>query len=120
MVKKVVWSVWSVWSVWIVVGMLASWAAPASANCSCQCIEGVARTLCTRVDEAQAKPSECGAGVHKIVCAAAPASAETPQHYTPPAGGADCRGQRLWDPRTGSYSAIAKVCDLDRNAVTGD
>ena len=109
-----------VWSVWIVVGMSAIWAAPASANCSCQCIEGVARTLCTRLEEAQAKPSECGVGRQKIVCAAAPASAETPQRYPPPAGGADCRGQRLWDPRSGSYSVIAKVCDLDRNSVTGD
>jgi len=117
MVKKVV---WSVWSVWMVVGMLAIRAAPASANCSCQCIDGVARTVCSRVDEAQANPNACGTGARKTVCAAAPAPAETPQRYTPPAGGADCRGRRLWDPRSGSYSVIAKVCDLDRSAVTGE
>lgn len=111
MVKKIV---------WIAIGMLAIWAAPASANCSCQCIEGTPRTLCTRVDEAQANPSACGAGAQEIVCPSAPASAETLQHYTPPIGAADCLGQRLWDPRSGSYSVIAKVCGLDRGAVTAD
>jgi hypothetical protein len=95
--------------------MFACAAGIAAANCACQCIEGVARTLCTTLGEAQANPSACGAGEHKVACDAAPPVTEPLQRYQPPEGAVDCRGARLWDPHTHSYAVVAKVCDLDRD-----
>ncbi len=103
--------------VWLFVGALACGGGWASANCACQCIEGVARTLCTTLDEAQANPNTCGGGEQKVTCAVAPTSTEAPQRYEPPHGAVDCRGARLWDPHTNSYGVVAKVCDLDRDLV---
>lgn len=103
--------------VWLLVGAVACGAGSVSANCTCQCIEGVARTLCTTLDEAQADPSACGRGVQKVACEIAPTSAAAPQRYEPPHGAVDCRGARLWDPHTNSYGVVAKVCDLDRDAI---
>ena len=103
--------------VWLVVGAFACGAGSAAANCTCQCIEGVARTLCTTLDEAQANPTRCGTGEQKVACAVAPTSAAAPQRYEPPSGAVDCRGARLWDPKTDSYGVVAKVCDLDRDAI---
>ncbi len=88
-----------------------------SAACSCQCVEGVARTACTSVEEAQANPSACGSGMQRVACQIPPAATEAPAHYDPPAGASDCRSARLWDPHSNAYSAVAKVCDLDRDAV---
>jgi hypothetical protein len=98
---------------------LACAAGVASANCACQCIEGVARTLCTTVDEAQANPNACGGGDQKVACEIAPPSTEAVQRYEPPHGAVDCRGARLWDPHSNSYTVVAKVCDLDRDAAAG-
>lgn len=98
----------------------------ASASCACQCFEGVARTLCTTLDEAQANPSACGLGqqvgeqlaeqlgAQKVACETAPPVTESIQRYEPPQGAVDCRDARLWDPRSNSYAVIAKVCDIDR------
>lgn len=105
------------WSVWLAVGVFACGAGTASANCACQCIEGVARTLCTTLAEAQANPSACGEGVQKVACEAAPTATAAPPRYAAPHGAVDCRGARLWDPHTNSYSVVAKVCDLDRDAI---
>ena len=100
---------------WIVGLVFACTTGVASANCACQCIEGVARTLCTTLDEAQANPSACGSGEQKVACETAPPVIEPVQRYQPPQGAVDCRGARLWDPRTNSYAVVAKVCDLDRD-----
>ena len=102
---------------WLVAGAFACAATGVSANCACQCIEGVARTLCTTLDEAQANPSACGTGEQKVACEIAPPATETPQRYDPPHGAVDCRGARLWDPRSNSYAVVARVCDLDRDAI---
>ncbi len=103
---------------------LACTAGVASANCACQCIEGVARTLCTTLDEAQANPNACGAGEQnagepRVACEVAPPSSDAVQRYEPPQGAVDCRGARLWDPHSNSYAVVAKVCDLDRDAAAG-
>lgn len=94
-------------------------AVPVSATCSCQCVEGVARTACTSLEEAQANPTACGSGAQKVACDVPPASTDAPLRYEPPAGAADCRSARLWDPRTRAYSEVAKVCDLDPDATAG-
>ncbi len=111
--------------VWLTVGRIAVVVglgvamAPgtASATCSCQCVEGVARTACTSIEEAQANPSACGSGMQHVACEVPPAATEAPAHFDPPAGASDCRSARLWDPHSNAYSAVAKVCDLDRAAV---
>ena len=104
----------------ILFAVCAAAAAPAAAICSCQCIEGVARTLCSRPEEARENPSACGIGAQKIACVAAPPPADPPERYAPPDGGRDCRSQRLWDPHTDRYSVVAKVCDLDVGAAGRD
>jgi len=102
---------------WFVVGSLALAAGPVAATCSCQCVEGVARTACTSVGEAQADPNACGVGVQKVACDVPPPSTQPPLRFEPPAGAVDCRSARLWDPRSNAYSAVANVCDLDRDAA---
>jgi hypothetical protein len=103
----------------LVAAVFAVVAAPVSATCSCQCVEGVARTACTSVEEAQADPSACGSGPQKVACELPPPSTDAPLRYASPDGAVDCRSARLWDPRSNSYSAVAKVCDLDRDAAAG-
>ncbi len=95
--------------------LLASMAAhePAAANCSCQCVEGVARTVCTSIDEARANPTQCRVGAAAIACSAAPTAVEPPQRYAAPSGASDCRERRVWDPATNAYTLLAKICDLD-------
>jgi hypothetical protein len=105
--------------VWFVAGLIAWSAGSASAACSCQCVEGVARTACTSVEEARRNPSACGAGAQKVACDVPPPSTEAPLRYASPEGAVDCRSARLWDPRSNAYSAVAKVCDLDRDAAAG-
>jgi hypothetical protein len=100
-----------VWSCLVGVAFMCA-GGVASANCACQCIEGVARTLCTTVAEAQANPNACGGGAQKVACDVAPPSTEASLRYEPPLGATDCRGARLWDPHTHSYTVVAKVCDL--------
>jgi hypothetical protein len=97
--------------------VLTALATPAAAICSCQCIEGVARTLCSRQEEARENPSACGTGAQKVACVAAPPPPNLPERFAPPDGASDCRAQRLWDPHTDRYSVVAKVCDLDPEAV---
>jgi len=97
----------------VVLAMAAWWCAePAFAGCSCQCVEGVARTACSTVDEARGNPDACGGGGPKVACAVPPAPDAPPQRYAAPKGGADCRDRRLWDPQTNAYSVVAKVCSL--------
>jgi hypothetical protein len=103
----------------LIAAAVAAAAVPASATCSCQCVEGVARTACTSVEEAQADPSACGSGPQKVACEVPPLSTDAPLRYVSPEGAVDCRSARLWDPRSNSYSAVAKVCELDRDAAAG-
>jgi hypothetical protein len=102
---------------WLLTGLFAITAVPASATCSCQCVEGVARTACSTIEEAQTNPNACGSGPQKVACDVPPPAAEPPMHFAPPAGASDCRSARLWDPRSNAYSAVANVCDLDREAA---
>jgi hypothetical protein len=104
-------------SVWWFAAVLAIGAQSASATCSCQCVEGVARTACTSVEEARANPNECGVGMQKVACDSAPPTTGSPLRYEAPAGATDCRSARLWDPHSDSYTVVAKVCDLDPDAA---
>ena len=90
---------------------------PAWANCSCQCVEGAARTVCTSVDEARADPSACGVLPHRVACEPASQTAAPPRRFDPPPGAKNCHAVRMWDPRRNDYSVIAKVCDPKRDAA---
>lgn len=86
-------------------------ATPATASCSCQCVEGVPHTLCNSLEEARANPYACGAGLSRIACPLPPPPNEAPLQYSPPAGAGNCHSARLWDPSSAQYSVVAKVCE---------
>ena len=97
-------------------GILVSGAAAAA--CSCQCIEGVARTLCSNIDEARGNPTACVTAAGPVDCPR-PALDPAPVLYEGPAGAAHCRAARLWDPDSGGYAVTAKICELDAAEATG-
>ena len=93
----------------VVIGMLGGPAV--SADCSCQCVEGAARTVCSSLEDAQKNPNRCGVGDARVNCPLPPAPAEAPIQYAPPAGASACRDARLWDPRSTAYTVHAKLCE---------
>lgn len=101
----------------LLVGLFAMFAVPVWATCSCQCVEGVARTACTTADEARANPNACGSGMQRVACETVTPPGAPPLRYPAPAGASDCRSARLWDPRSNGYTVAAKVCDLDPDAA---
>lgn len=83
----------------------------ASSDCACLCIDGAARTVCRNLAEAQANPNLCLAAGIRDSCPL-PAGEFTPERFTSPSPGAeDCREARVWDPKTGDYNHVARVCD---------
>jgi hypothetical protein len=101
----------------LVGGLAASGAA--AATCGCQCIDGVARTLCSTLDEARGNPSLCRDAAGPIVCPAPRTPNSAPALYDGPQGTTGCRGARLWDPNSGEYVVEAKVCELDAGEAAG-
>jgi hypothetical protein len=99
---------------WAVVGSGA-----ADAACSCQCVDGVARTLCSSIDEAQGDPVACLSAAGPRDCPRPDPEEAPPLLYEGPAGAAHCRAAQLWDPRVGGYTVTAKVCELDVGASAG-
>jgi hypothetical protein len=94
----------------LIATLLALSLAPAGhADCSCQCVEGVARTLCTHIDEAARRPATCGDTAPVCPPPATPADVE---RYDPPPGASHCRSARILDRETGAYSLTARLCDV--------
>ncbi len=85
-------------------------AQPQFVDCGCLCVDGLARTLCQSVEEAQLQPNMCPAG---FVCPPPPlADQEAPVYYDAPADHAhNCREVRIWDEAAGAYTGV-KVCDV--------
>lgn len=99
------------------ISLLASY--PATAVCSCQCLAGEPRTLCTQFDEAAAANETCGSAPINLVCPPASALSETSPKalLEPPVDGAhSCRESTLWSPATNSYSVGVRVCETAREA----
>lgn len=96
---------------WIVL-LLLSVAPPAFGRCSCLCVEGSLRTLCTNIVEAQLNPALCGPTA-SIYCPALSADevGEREIYDSPFAEGVGCREVRVWDPASEGYTAV-KVCDV--------
>ena len=71
-------------------------------------MEGVPRTLCTSVEDAQAEPGLCG----QRHCPDYVATEEGGRRYVAPSAFADnCRDVRVWDRGQGRYTGV-KVCDV--------
>jgi hypothetical protein len=99
------------WLLWVSALIVAP---NAFGTCACRCVEGLARTVCTTLDEAAQNPVLCAPSSMRGECPAAPPGFE-PQQFAPPVPGArDCREARLWDPETGGYTTTTKVCDTVR------
>ena len=96
---------------WIVL-LLLSVAPPTFGRCSCLCVEGSPRTLCTEILEAQLNPSLCGPSTLTVCPPLAPDEVGERTSYTSPfPNGLNCREVRVWDPASDGYAAV-KVCDV--------
>ena len=96
---------------WIVV-LLLSVAPPVFGHCSCLCVEGSPRTLCTGILEAQLNPSLCSPAAASL-CPALSVDelGERRSYVSPFNAGVNCREVRVWDPVSDGYRAV-KVCDV--------
>ena len=83
----------------------------AQALCSCQCLEGRARTVCTTLDEAVAGSDPCRHGLQRVVCPDAAPPAPSQLLESPAAGAYECRTTHLLDPAANTYSIPARVCE---------
>jgi len=76
------------------------------------CVDGVAKTLCQSVAEAQQNPNVCPPALR---CPAAPQDASPPvdrQYFDAPVEHAHhCREVRVWDKGAEAYAGV-KVCDV--------
>jgi len=78
------------------------------ALCSCECVDGAPRTICTKLDEAAGDPSLCGLDPPLCPPVSTPA---TRARFDPPPGARDCREAALADTTPDAKSEIVKVCD---------
>lgn len=79
------------------------------AECACLCADGMLRTMCTTVGEAQADPSLCmtsGAS-----CPLDTGTREGVGYESPVEGAVDCRSMRVWDAIENIYRDVA-ACDV--------
>ena len=87
-------------------------AQPLMADCGCMCVDGVAKTLCQSVTEAQQNPNVCPPA-HR--CPTVPDGAlppAAPQYFDAPFENAHhCREVRVWDKNADAYTGV-KVCDV--------
>lgn len=83
---------------------------PAAALCGCYCVDGVPRTLCSRMEEARDGAGHCH-GVAPTGCPAALDSLELRFYDAPVEGAEDCRDARVWDADASAYTT-RKICEL--------
>ncbi len=100
------------WIVLLVVAVVP----PAFGRCSCLCVEGTPRTLCTEILEAQLNPTMCSSAAFDL-CPTQNAEdvGDRATYVSPFAEGVNCREVRVWDPIDAGYVAV-KVCDV----ISGD
>jgi hypothetical protein len=86
-----------------------AWVLLPFASCGCLCVEGVPRTLCSTIAEAQANPALCPPDQR---CPLPEFSADPPQPVEAPVVEAkDCRSVRVWDAAAKDYATV-NVCDV--------
>jgi len=85
------------------------------ALCSCECVDGAPRTICTKLDEAAADPSLCGLDPPLCSPVSVPVSRA---RFEPPPGAQDCREAALADASRPADPAVVKVCDTLQKPTT--
>ena len=83
----------------------------AFSQCGCLCVEGVPKTLCSTVEEAQAKPGLCVQQHCPEYVAAEGAENGRTRYLSPNSFADNCRDVRVFDPAVSRYTGI-KVCDV--------
>ena len=97
--------------------LIALVAQPHFAACGCQCVDGVPKTLCQTIVEAQQQPYMCSAQVKcpalKFPADDQPAHDRQEQEYldAPDEHAHSCREVRIWDQQRNVYTGV-KVCDV--------
>ena len=88
-------------------------AQPQFVACGCQCIDGLPKTLCQTIEEAQLQPRMCPDAMRCPVYKTPPIAADTePQFFDAPGDQAhSCREVRVWDQQRAAYTGV-KVCDV--------
>jgi len=79
------------------------------AECACLCADGMLRTMCTTLAEAQANPSLCT--TNSAQCPLDTGAAAGVSYESPVEGAVDCRSMRVWDATENTYLDVA-VCDV--------
>jgi len=98
-------------SVFCVFGALWLMSSSASADCSCLCVDGAPKTVCTSSEEAAASPNACLLQASNRICPEAPALAEPQSYDAPVEGVVNCRKAQIYDAASDGHLA-ARVCDV--------
>ena len=81
-------------------------------DCGCLCVEGVPKTVCQSLAEAQQQANVCAPNIR---CPALPeegGATDEPQYYDAPDPHAhSCREVRIWDESAAAYTGV-KICDV--------
>ena len=83
----------------------------AFAECSCLCVDGALRTVCTGSEEVNASRSLCLAQASQQACPPAPALAEPEAYAAPMEGVENCRKAQIFDAGAGDHVA-ARICEV--------
>ncbi len=88
-------------------------AQPHFAVCACQCVDGLPKTLCQTIAEAQAQPRMCPLQLRCPVVEETTESrpAELLFFDAPSEQAHSCREVRIWDAEQAAYTGV-RVCDV--------
>lgn len=84
--------------------------AGAAADCSCLCLDGAYRPVCTSADEVGQNRDLC-LSLASQSCPEAPEGAALSSHPAPVEGVENCRQTQVFDGRAGDF-VTARVCDV--------
>ncbi|HEX7035343.1 MAG TPA: hypothetical protein VF210_06185 [Pseudomonadales bacterium] len=96
-----------------VVAALASSPAAVRADCSCLCLDGAYRPVCTSAEEVSQNRNLCLALAQRT-CPAAPAGDSLATLHPPTEGVDNCREAEVFDDASGEF-LTARVCDVTLN-----
>jgi len=83
---------------------------PQFVDCGCLCVEGMPKTVCQSIEEAQRQTNLCPLDLR---CPSPPqADGDAPMRFDAPGEHArNCREVRVWDEAAGGYTGV-RVCDV--------
>ena len=88
-------------------------AQPSFAACGCQCVDGIPKTLCQTIVEAQAQPRMCPPQLEcPVLEDVNEGDPSEPLFFDAPSEQAhSCREVRIWDAEQAAYTGV-RVCDV--------